>query len=77
MVGGLTTGRILIAQAAVDSMKVGVSIALLLPAAPQFVHPYHGLRYAAIHAFIPALASAYSLHLAMVTLKSDRGRHLC
>ena len=28
MVGGLTTGRLLIAQAAIDSLKIGVSIAI-------------------------------------------------
>lgn len=71
MVGGLTTGRILIAQAAVDSMKVGVSIAIRYSLQrPQFgstpIMDYvtQQLR------LIPALAATYALHLAMGRLKA-------
>lgn len=71
MVGGLTTGRMLIAQGAVDAMKIGVSIAIRYSLSrPQFgdrpIMDYvtHQRR------LYPALATAYALHLSMVGLKS-------
>jgi acyl-CoA oxidase len=71
MVGGLTTGRMLIAQAAIDSLKIGCSIAIRYSLQrPQFgnkpIMQYitHQLR------LLPALADAYALHLAMTRLKN-------
>ena len=70
MVGGLTTGRILIGQAAVDSAKIGVTIAtryaLLRPqfgSTPIMSYVTHQLR------LLPALATVYAMHLAMGELK--------
>jgi acyl-CoA oxidase len=70
MVGGLTTGRMLIAQAAVDSLKIGVTIAIRYSLQrPQFgdvpIMQYvtHQLR------LLPALADAYALHLGLKQLK--------
>jgi hypothetical protein len=39
MVGGLTTGRLLIAQGAIDAMKIGLTIALRYSAARPQVRP--------------------------------------
>lgn len=71
MVGGLTTGRMLIAQSAVDSLKIGVTIALryalLRPqfgSTPIMSYVTHQLR------LLPALADAYALHLGLGELKS-------
>ena len=71
MVSGLTTGRMLIAQSAVDACKVGVTIAIRYAIArPQFgdtpIMDYvtHQRR------LIPALATAYALHLSMIECKS-------
>lgn len=71
MVSGLTTGRMLIAQAAVDASKVGVTIALRYAInRPQFgdtpIIDYvtHQRR------LIPALATAYALHLSMIGCKA-------
>lgn len=70
MVGGLTTGRMLIGQAAIDACKVGVTIAIQYSAKrPQFgdrlVLDYltHQRR------LFPALATTYAMHLAMLRLK--------
>lgn len=69
--GGLTNGRMLIAQSAVDSLKIGVAIAiryaLLRPqfgGKPIMGYVTHQLR------LLPALADAYGLHLAMGELKN-------
>ena len=71
MVGGLTNGRMLIAQAAIDSLKIGVAIAiryaLLRPqfgGKPIMGYVTHQLR------LLPALADAYGLHLGMGHLKN-------
>jgi Acyl-CoA dehydrogenase, C-terminal domain len=70
-VGGLTNGRMLIAQSAVDSLKIGVTIAIRYALQrPQFgdrcimTYVTHQLR------LLPALADAYGLHLALGHLKS-------
>ena len=70
MVGGLTTGRMLIAQAAIDSVKIGVTIAtryaLLRPQfgdKPIMAYRTHQLR------LMPALATAYAMHLSSTHLK--------
>lgn len=74
-VGGLTTGRVLIAAGAVDAAKIGVAIALRYGLArPQFgdkpIMEYltHQRR------LLPALAQTYALHLALGTLKDVIGR---
>ena len=70
MVSGLTTGRMLIGQAAIDACKVGVTIALRYAAArPQFgddpvlAYVTHQRR------LLPALATTYALHLSMARCK--------
>jgi acyl-CoA oxidase len=71
MIGGLTTGRMLIAQSAIDSLKVGCVIAIRYALKrPQFrdkpimAYVTHQLR------LLPALANAYALHLTMRALKN-------
>lgn len=71
-VGGLTTGRMLIAQGAIDSLKIGCVIAIRYALQrPQFggkpIMEYvtHQLR------LLPALGDAYALHLAMAALKNE------
>jgi Acyl-CoA dehydrogenase, C-terminal domain len=70
MVGGLTTGRMLIAQAAVDSLKIGVTIALRYAhLRPQFGNT--PIMNYVTHQFrlLPVLADAYALHLGLGHLK--------
>ena len=71
MVGGLTTGRMLIASAAIDSLKIGCAIAIRYALLrPQFggkaIMQYvtHQLR------LLPALADAYALHHGLCSLKA-------
>lgn len=71
MVGGLTTGRLLIAQGAVDACKIGVSIAIRYAMTrPQFgaipVMSYltHQRR------LLPALATTYAMQLSMIRVKN-------
>ncbi|PSC76022.1 acyl-oxidase [Micractinium conductrix] len=70
MVGGLTTGRMLIAQGAIDACKIGVTIAIIYSSKrPQFgarpILDYltHQRR------LFPALAATYAYHLSMQRLK--------
>lgn len=70
MVGGLTTGRMLIAQSAIDSLKIGCTIAVRYALQrPQFgdtpIMHYvtHQLR------LLPALGAAYALHLGVADMK--------
>ena len=70
-VGGLTNGRMLIAQSAIDSLKIGTSIAIRYALLrPQFgdtnIMSYvtHQTR------LLPSLADAYALHLGMGHLKN-------
>ena len=74
-VGGLTTGRVLIASAAVEGVKLAAVVALRYSARrPQFgsaiVLDYltHATRLA------PALAAGYAYHLALGRLKSLSGK---
>ena len=74
-VGGLTTGRVLIASAAVEGVKLAAVIALRYSARrPQFgdviILDYltHANRLA------PALAAGYAYHLALGRLKSLSGK---
>lgn len=69
--GGLTNGRMLIAQAAVDSLKIGTAIAiryaLLRPQfgdTPIMKYVTHQTR------LLPLLAEAYALHLGMGHFKN-------
>lgn len=69
-VGGLTAGRLLIAQGAIEALKVGVTIALRYACArPQFgdrlIIDYltHQRR------LLPGLAATYAYQLAMLRLK--------
>ena len=69
--GGLTNGRMLIAQSAIDSLKIGTSIAIRYALLrPQFgdtnIMSYvtHQTR------LLPSLADAYALHLGMGHLKN-------
>ncbi|GBF88240.1 hypothetical protein Rsub_00952 [Raphidocelis subcapitata] len=70
MVGGLTTGRMLIAQGAVDAMKIGLTIALRYSAArPQFGDKLILDYLTHQRRLLPGLASTFALHLAMKRLK--------
>lgn len=69
-VGGLTTGRVLIAQGAVDAAKIGLCIAVRYSAdRPQFggrpvlTYLTHQRR------LVPCVAATYALHLGMGALK--------
>ncbi|KAL4448859.1 hypothetical protein ABPG77_007576 [Micractinium sp. CCAP 211/92] len=71
MIGGLTTGRMLIAQGAIDACKIGLTIAITYSSKrPQFgdrlILDYitHQRR------LFPALAATYALHLGMLRLKA-------
>lgn len=71
MIGGLTTGRMLIAQGAIDACKIGITIAITYSSKrPQFgdrmILDYitHQRR------LFPALAATYALHLGMLRLKA-------
>ena len=70
MIGGLTTGRMLIAQGCIDAMKLGLCIAIRFGAdRPQFGEK-RVLEYSSYQrAIIPSLADAYALHIAMGNLK--------
>lgn len=71
MVSGLTTGRMLIAQAAVDACKVGVTIALTYSAErPQFGDSPIMVYLTQQRRLLPALATAYAMHLSMNACKS-------
>jgi acyl-CoA oxidase len=70
MVSGLTTGRMLIAQAAVDAMKVGVTIALKYSAMrPQFGDSPIVAYITQQRRLLPALATAYAMHLSLAKCK--------
>jgi len=70
MIGGLTTGRMLIAQGCIDAMKMGLCIAIRFGAdRPQFGEK-RVLEYSSYQrAIIPALSDAFALHIAMGNLK--------
>jgi acyl-CoA oxidase len=70
MVGGLTTGRMLIGQGAVDACKIGVTIAIRYSASrPQFQNKMV-LEYLTHQRLLfPALATTYAMHLSMDRLK--------
>ncbi|GAX74251.1 hypothetical protein CEUSTIGMA_g1700.t1 [Chlamydomonas eustigma] len=71
MVGGLTTGRLLIAQGAIDAMKLGVTIALRYSCQrPQFGDKIIMSYLTHRDRLLPILANAYALHLAMGSLKN-------
>ncbi|GFH26215.1 acyl-coenzyme A oxidase, partial [Haematococcus lacustris] len=69
-VGGLTTGRVLIAQGGVDGQKFGLAIAVRYACArPQFGDKLV-IHYRTHQArLLPALANTYALQLAQRTLK--------
>lgn len=69
-VGGLTTGRVLIATGAVDAAKIGVTIALRYGLArPQFGDKPIMQYLTHQRRLLPALAQTYALHLALGSLK--------
>lgn len=71
MVSGLTTGRMLIAQAAVDACKSGVTIALRYSCArPQFGQTPIIEYITQQRRIIPALATTYAMHLSMLKCKN-------
>lgn len=71
MVSGLTTGRMLIGQAAVDACKVGVTIALRYAVGrPQFGDTEIVSYITHQRRLIPALATAYAMHLSMGRCKA-------
>jgi len=75
MVSGLTTGRMLIAQAAVDACKMGVTIALRYAVQrPQFGDAPIAVYVTHQRRLIPALATAYAMHLAMGQCKALAAR---
>jgi acyl-CoA oxidase len=71
MVSGLTTGRMLIGQAAVDACKVGLTIAIRYSCdRPQF-GPTTVMEYVTHQRrLLPALAATYALHLSMSRCKA-------
>lgn len=70
MVSGLTTGRMLIAQAAVDACKVGITIALRYSAVrPQFGEKAILSYVTHQRRIFPALATVYAMHLSMARCK--------
>ena len=70
MVSGLTTGRMLIAQAAVDACKSGVTIALRYSyARPQFGNTPIIQYVTQQRRLIPALATTYAMHLSLLKCK--------
>ncbi|KAK9816668.1 hypothetical protein WJX72_003499 [[Myrmecia] bisecta] len=71
MVGGLTTGRMLIAQAAVDAGKIGVAIAIAYACKrPQFGDTLIMDYLTHQRRLLPALATTYAMHLSMLRLKA-------
>lgn len=71
MVSGLTTGRMLIAQAAVDACKVGITIALRYAVVrPQFGEVPIASYITHQRRLLPALATTYAMHLAMGRCKA-------
>lgn len=70
MISGLTTGRMLIAQAAVDACKSGVTIALRYSCdRPQFGSKNIIEYVTQQRRLMPALATTYAMHLAMNACK--------
>lgn len=70
MVSGLTTGRMLIAQAAVDACKSGVTIALRYSCArPQFGNTPIIQYVTQQRRLIPALATTYAMHVSLLKCK--------
>lgn len=68
--GGLTTGRMLIAQSAIDSLKIGVSIAIRYSLQrPQFQGKKIAEYVTHQRRLFPALADAYALHIGVGALK--------
>lgn len=70
MVGGLTTGRMLIGQGAIDACKIGIIIAIRYSASrPQF-NDKMVLEYLTHQRLLfPALATTYAMHLSTDRLK--------
>mmetsp|Transcript_11803 Transcript_11803/g.32165 ORF Transcript_11803/g.32165 Transcript_11803/m.32165 type:complete len:632 (-) Transcript_11803:1268-3163(-) len=69
-VGGLTTGRVLIAQGGVDGQKIGLTIAIRYACSrPQFGSKNIMEYLTHKNRLLPALSSTYALQLAMRTLK--------
>jgi acyl-CoA oxidase len=70
MVGGLTTGRMLIAQGAVDACKIGVTVAIKYALKrPQFGDKPIMAYITHQRRLLPALATTYAMHLSMLALK--------
>ncbi|KAF6252133.1 acyl-CoA dehydrogenase/oxidase [Scenedesmus sp. NREL 46B-D3] len=70
MVGGLTTGRILIAQGAITACMIGTTIALRYAAdRPQFGNKLIGDYLTHQRRLLPGLAVTYALQLGMKQLK--------
>jgi acyl-CoA oxidase len=70
-IGGLTTGRMLIAQGAIDASKIGVSIAIRYGAnRPQFGDTAIMQYVTHQRRLLPALATTYALHLSMIRCKN-------
>lgn len=70
MVSGLTTGRMLIAQAAVDACKSAVTIALRYSCSrPQFGQTSIIEYITQQRRIIPALATTYAMHVSMLKCK--------
>ena len=68
--GGLTGGRILVAQGAVDAAKVGVTIAFRYACQrPQFEGKLIISYLTHQRRLLPSLATTYALHLALLRVK--------
>ncbi|CAL5219457.1 g1292 [Coccomyxa viridis] len=71
MVGGLTTGRMLIAQGAIDASKIGVTIALRYACArPQFQGKRIMEYLTHQRRLLPALATIYAMQIQSLRLKA-------
>ena len=75
-VGGLTAGRILIAQGAIDAAKQGVTIAIRYACMrPQFDNKLIMDYLTHQRRLIPSLATTYAMHIALLRLKVLLSRH--
>lgn len=77
MVGGLTTGRLLIGQGAVDACKIGLTIAVRYSCArPQFGDKLIMSYLTQQRRLLPGIALTYAMQMAMGTLKVRQAQAL-
>eukprot|EP00179_Madagascaria_erythrocladioides_P024190 CAMPEP_0198335816 /NCGR_PEP_ID=MMETSP1450-20131203/20562_1 /TAXON_ID=753684 ORGANISM="Madagascaria erythrocladiodes, Strain CCMP3234" /NCGR_SAMPLE_ID=MMETSP1450 /ASSEMBLY_ACC=CAM_ASM_001115 /LENGTH=623 /DNA_ID=CAMNT_0044040505 /DNA_START=93 /DNA_END=1964 /DNA_ORIENTATION=- len=73
-VGGLTTGRVLIAQAAVDAAKLGLTIAIRYGTMRKQFGEKRIIEYLShLRRLVPGMAETYALHFSMMDLMDKMG----